>query len=89
MDFITPSWIRTQTDFNMVDKHIYIVQGEIATVVGAIKRNSRTTHTPLVGDLTGTAAPGAWEASTDSHPRSRDLCETDRHGCSRGLGGIH
>ncbi|XP_076142436.1 Golgi-specific brefeldin A-resistance guanine nucleotide exchange factor 1 isoform X3 [Alosa pseudoharengus] len=31
----------------MVDKHIYIVQGEIATVVGAIKRNSRTTHTPL------------------------------------------
>lgn len=31
----------------MVDKHIYIVQGEIATVVGAIKRNSRSTHTPL------------------------------------------
>ncbi|XP_058238755.1 Golgi-specific brefeldin A-resistance guanine nucleotide exchange factor 1 isoform X1 [Hemibagrus wyckioides] len=32
----------------MVDKNIYIVQGEIATVVGAIKRNSRwSTHTPL------------------------------------------
>ncbi|XP_028278428.1 Golgi-specific brefeldin A-resistance guanine nucleotide exchange factor 1 isoform X3 [Parambassis ranga] len=32
----------------MVDKNIYIVQGEIATVVGAIKRNSRwNTHTPL------------------------------------------
>uniref|UniRef100_A0A3Q2P1D2 Uncharacterized protein n=1 Tax=Fundulus heteroclitus TaxID=8078 RepID=A0A3Q2P1D2_FUNHE len=25
----------------MVDKNIYIVQGEITTVVGAIKRNSR------------------------------------------------
>ena len=33
----------------MVDKNIYIVQGEIGTVVGAIKRNSRwNTHTPLV-----------------------------------------
>ncbi|XP_078387054.1 Golgi-specific brefeldin A-resistance guanine nucleotide exchange factor 1 isoform X5 [Cetorhinus maximus] len=32
----------------MVDKGIYIVQGEINSVVGAIKRNSRwTTHTPL------------------------------------------
>uniref|UniRef100_A0A8C7UIL3 Golgi-specific brefeldin A-resistance guanine nucleotide exchange factor 1 n=1 Tax=Oncorhynchus mykiss TaxID=8022 RepID=A0A8C7UIL3_ONCMY len=32
----------------MVDKNIYIVQGEICTVVGAIKRNSRwNTHTPL------------------------------------------
>ncbi|KAI1894387.1 hypothetical protein AGOR_G00115290 [Albula goreensis] len=32
----------------MVDKNIYIVQGEIGTVVGAIKRNSRwSTHTPL------------------------------------------
>ncbi|XP_035028549.1 Golgi-specific brefeldin A-resistance guanine nucleotide exchange factor 1 isoform X5 [Hippoglossus stenolepis] len=32
----------------MVDKNIYIVQGEIGTVVGAIKRNSRwNTHTPL------------------------------------------
>ncbi|XP_078055477.1 Golgi-specific brefeldin A-resistance guanine nucleotide exchange factor 1 isoform X2 [Mustelus asterias] len=32
----------------MVDKSIYIVQGEINCVVGAIKRNSRwTTHTPL------------------------------------------
>ncbi|XP_034407335.1 Golgi-specific brefeldin A-resistance guanine nucleotide exchange factor 1 isoform X3 [Cyclopterus lumpus] len=32
----------------MVDKSIYIVQGEIGTVVGAIKRNSRwNTHTPL------------------------------------------
>uniref|UniRef100_A0A3P8NWB0 Golgi-specific brefeldin A-resistance guanine nucleotide exchange factor 1 n=1 Tax=Astatotilapia calliptera TaxID=8154 RepID=A0A3P8NWB0_ASTCA len=32
----------------MVDKNIYIVQGEISTVVGAIKRNSRwNTHTPL------------------------------------------
>ncbi|XP_066549516.1 Golgi-specific brefeldin A-resistance guanine nucleotide exchange factor 1 isoform X2 [Amia ocellicauda] len=32
----------------MVDKNIYIVQGEICTVVGAIKRNSRwSTHTPL------------------------------------------
>ncbi|KAL6487258.1 hypothetical protein MHYP_G00038840 [Metynnis hypsauchen] len=34
--------------FIMVDKNIYIVQGEISTVVGAIKRNSRwSTHTPL------------------------------------------
>lgn len=34
---------------SMVDKNIYIVQGEISTVVGAIKRNSRwNTHTPLV-----------------------------------------
>ncbi|XP_066534488.1 Golgi-specific brefeldin A-resistance guanine nucleotide exchange factor 1 isoform X1 [Hoplias malabaricus] len=34
--------------FTMVDKNIYIVQGEISTVVGAIKRNSRwSTHTPL------------------------------------------
>uniref|UniRef100_A0A8C4ES68 SEC7 domain-containing protein n=1 Tax=Dicentrarchus labrax TaxID=13489 RepID=A0A8C4ES68_DICLA len=32
----------------MVEKNIYIVQGEIGTVVGAIKRNSRwNTHTPL------------------------------------------
>nr|XP_015202262.1 PREDICTED: Golgi-specific brefeldin A-resistance guanine nucleotide exchange factor 1 isoform X1 [Lepisosteus oculatus] len=32
----------------MVDKNIYIVQGEICSVVGAIKRNSRwSTHTPL------------------------------------------
>ncbi|XP_024152753.1 Golgi-specific brefeldin A-resistance guanine nucleotide exchange factor 1 isoform X1 [Oryzias melastigma] len=32
----------------MVDKNIYIVQGEITTVVGAIKRNSRwNTHTSL------------------------------------------
>ncbi|XP_060943117.1 Golgi-specific brefeldin A-resistance guanine nucleotide exchange factor 1 isoform X3 [Limanda limanda] len=32
----------------MMDKNIYIVQGEIGTVVGAIKRNSRwNTHTPL------------------------------------------
>ncbi|XP_058508317.1 Golgi-specific brefeldin A-resistance guanine nucleotide exchange factor 1 isoform X3 [Solea solea] len=32
----------------MVDKNIYIVQGEIGTVVGSIKRNSRwNTHTPL------------------------------------------
>ncbi|XP_032868449.1 Golgi-specific brefeldin A-resistance guanine nucleotide exchange factor 1 isoform X2 [Amblyraja radiata] len=32
----------------MIDKSIYIVQGEINSVVGAIKRNSRwTTHTPL------------------------------------------
>ncbi|XP_019737648.1 Golgi-specific brefeldin A-resistance guanine nucleotide exchange factor 1 isoform X3 [Hippocampus comes] len=32
----------------MVDKSIYIVQGEISAVVGAIKRNSRwNTHTPL------------------------------------------
>ncbi|XP_071758007.2 Golgi-specific brefeldin A-resistance guanine nucleotide exchange factor 1 [Centroberyx gerrardi] len=31
-----------------MDKNIYIVQGEISTVVGAIKRNSRwNTHTPL------------------------------------------
>lgn len=32
-----------------MDKKIYIVQGEVGTVVGAIKRNSRwNTHTPLV-----------------------------------------
>uniref|UniRef100_A0A1A7X3N0 Golgi-specific brefeldin A-resistance guanine nucleotide exchange factor 1 n=1 Tax=Iconisemion striatum TaxID=60296 RepID=A0A1A7X3N0_9TELE len=32
----------------MIDKHIYIIQGEITTVVGAIKRNSRwNTHTTL------------------------------------------
>ncbi|XP_077437392.1 Golgi-specific brefeldin A-resistance guanine nucleotide exchange factor 1 isoform X2 [Vanacampus margaritifer] len=32
----------------MVDKNIYIVQGEITAVIGAIKRNSRwNTHTPL------------------------------------------
>ncbi|XP_056879272.1 Golgi-specific brefeldin A-resistance guanine nucleotide exchange factor 1 isoform X3 [Takifugu flavidus] len=32
----------------MVDKKIYIIQGEVGTVVGAIKRNSRwNTHTPL------------------------------------------
>ncbi|KAJ8359619.1 hypothetical protein SKAU_G00161440 [Synaphobranchus kaupii] len=40
--------MRTRTDTIMVDKNIYIVQGEISTVVGAIKRNSRwSTHTPL------------------------------------------
>ncbi|KAL1263319.1 hypothetical protein QQF64_006058, partial [Cirrhinus molitorella] len=34
--------------FSMVDKNIYIVQGEIAVVVAAIKRNSRwSTHTTL------------------------------------------
>ncbi|XP_028278427.1 Golgi-specific brefeldin A-resistance guanine nucleotide exchange factor 1 isoform X2 [Parambassis ranga] len=39
---------RTDSRSSMVDKNIYIVQGEIATVVGAIKRNSRwNTHTPL------------------------------------------
>ncbi|XP_030628429.1 Golgi-specific brefeldin A-resistance guanine nucleotide exchange factor 1 isoform X2 [Chanos chanos] len=33
---------------SMVDKSIYIVQGEISTVVGVIKRNSRwNPHTPL------------------------------------------
>ena len=33
----------------MVDKNIYIIQGEISIVVGAIKRNARwSTHTPLV-----------------------------------------
>lgn len=33
----------------MVDKNIYIVQGEINVVVGAIKRNARwSTHTHLV-----------------------------------------
>ncbi|KAF2975768.1 hypothetical protein EK904_011573 [Melospiza melodia maxima] len=32
----------------MVDKNIYIVQGEINAVVGAIKRNARwSTHTHL------------------------------------------
>lgn len=32
----------------MVDKNIYIIQGEINIVVGAIKRNARwSTHTPL------------------------------------------
>ncbi|XP_075072737.1 Golgi-specific brefeldin A-resistance guanine nucleotide exchange factor 1 isoform X7 [Mixophyes fleayi] len=32
----------------MVDKNIYIVQGEIGTIVGAIKRNARwSMHTPL------------------------------------------
>lgn len=37
----------------MVDKKIYIIQGEVGTVVGAIKRNSRwNTHTPLVRLLT-------------------------------------
>lgn len=36
----------------MVDKNIYIVQGEINTVVGAIKRNARwNTHTHLVSLL--------------------------------------
>uniref|UniRef100_A0A3Q3LPJ8 Golgi-specific brefeldin A-resistance guanine nucleotide exchange factor 1 n=1 Tax=Mastacembelus armatus TaxID=205130 RepID=A0A3Q3LPJ8_9TELE len=36
----------------MVDKNIYIIQGEISTVVGAIKRNSRwNTHTPLNGKV--------------------------------------
>ncbi|KAM9477746.1 Golgi-specific brefeldin A-resistance guanine nucleotide exchange factor 1 isoform 1-T1 [Clarias gariepinus] len=35
----------------MVDKNIYIIHGEIATVVGAIKRNSRySTHTTLDED---------------------------------------
>ena len=33
----------------MVDKNIYIIQGEINIVVGAIKRNARwSTNTPLV-----------------------------------------
>lgn len=33
----------------MVDRNIYIVQGEISTIVGAIKRNARwSMHTPLV-----------------------------------------
>ncbi|KAL0964389.1 hypothetical protein UPYG_G00323170 [Umbra pygmaea] len=42
------SILKHQTDIRMVDKNIYIVQGEICTVVGAIKRNSRwNTHTPL------------------------------------------
>ncbi|KAF5910265.1 Golgi-specific brefeldin A-resistance guanine nucleotide exchange factor 1, partial [Clarias magur] len=37
--------------FTMVDKNIYIIHGEIATVVGAIKRNSRySTHTTLDED---------------------------------------
>ncbi|PIO25320.1 hypothetical protein AB205_0176400, partial [Aquarana catesbeiana] len=32
----------------MVDRNIYIVQGEISTIVGAIKRNARwSMHTPL------------------------------------------
>lgn len=36
----------------MVDKNIYIVQGEINVVVGAIKRNARwSTHTHLVSCL--------------------------------------
>lgn len=36
----------------MVDKNIYIVQGEINAVVGAIKRNARwSTHTHLVSCL--------------------------------------
>lgn len=36
----------------MVDKNIYIVQGEINAVVGAIKRNARwSTHTHLVSYL--------------------------------------
>ncbi|XP_035255460.1 Golgi-specific brefeldin A-resistance guanine nucleotide exchange factor 1 isoform X3 [Anguilla anguilla] len=40
--------MRTRTGTIMVDKNIYIVQGEISAVVGAIKRNSRwSTHTPL------------------------------------------
>ncbi|XP_061083550.1 Golgi-specific brefeldin A-resistance guanine nucleotide exchange factor 1 isoform X3 [Conger conger] len=40
--------MRNRTGTSMVDKNIYIVQGEISTVVGAIKRNSRwSTHTPL------------------------------------------
>ena len=43
----------------MVDKKIYIIQGEVATVVGAIKRNSRwNTHTPLVSVFMPTA--GDW-----------------------------
>ncbi|KAM4590678.1 Golgi-specific brefeldin A-resistance guanine nucleotide exchange factor 1 isoform 3-T3 [Odontesthes bonariensis] len=40
-------WLKWQKG-SMVDKNIYIVQGEITTVVGAIKRNSRwNTHTSL------------------------------------------
>lgn len=40
----------------MVDKKIYIIQGEVGTVVGAIKRNSRwNTHTPLVRFITSVA----------------------------------
>uniref|UniRef100_A0A493T918 Uncharacterized protein n=1 Tax=Anas platyrhynchos platyrhynchos TaxID=8840 RepID=A0A493T918_ANAPP len=41
-----PSWMRGVV--RMVDKNIYIVQGEINAVVGAIKRNARwSTHTHL------------------------------------------
>ncbi|KAM9133460.1 Golgi-specific brefeldin A-resistance guanine nucleotide exchange factor 1 isoform 3-T3 [Pangshura tecta] len=42
-------WIKLiQRTVRMVDKNIYIVQGEINTVVGAIKRNARwNTHTHL------------------------------------------
>ncbi|KAG7229861.1 hypothetical protein INR49_012411, partial [Caranx melampygus] len=37
-----------KSSMESMDKNIYIVQGEICTVVGAIKRNSRwNTHTPL------------------------------------------
>ncbi|XP_035461368.2 Golgi-specific brefeldin A-resistance guanine nucleotide exchange factor 1 isoform X3 [Scophthalmus maximus] len=37
-----------QRKSSMVDKNIYIIQGEISTVVGAIKSHSRwKTHTPL------------------------------------------
>lgn len=44
-----PSSVFFSQKSSMVDKNIYIVQGEISTVVGAIKRNSRwNTHTPLV-----------------------------------------
>uniref|UniRef100_A0A2K5IFY3 SEC7 domain-containing protein n=1 Tax=Colobus angolensis palliatus TaxID=336983 RepID=A0A2K5IFY3_COLAP len=36
----------------MVDKNIYIIQGEINIVVGAIKRNARwSTHTPLLSEI--------------------------------------
>ncbi|CAF92103.1 unnamed protein product [Tetraodon nigroviridis] len=43
----------------MVDKKIYIIQGEVGTVVGAIKRNSRwNTHTPL--EVLNTIQGGCW-----------------------------
>lgn len=46
----------------MVDKKIYIIQGEVGTVVGAIKRNSRwNTHTPLVSLF----MPAACDCFTD------------------------
>ncbi|TWW53234.1 Golgi-specific brefeldin A-resistance guanine nucleotide exchange factor 1 [Takifugu flavidus] len=53
----------------MVDKKIYIIQGEVGTVVGAIKRNSRwNTHTPLLSD--GTVRSGV--STTSMHPP--DVC---------------